>query len=125
VLPLEVLQHLSEVLPRRGVTLKELELSGQKLRLALELTPEVQRSALVKELQAGGWFNKVSEARDGASRGWILFETELAGQPAPAARVRPPTAAAAAPPVTAASPVSALPPGVPGAPSATAVSGSR
>lgn len=109
VSPLDVLLHLSDVLPARGVTLKELELSGPQLRLAIELAPDVQRSALVKDLQAGGWLSKVAEARDNSSRGWVVFDAVLIGQRAPATAPRPVTVAA-----------SALPPALP-APSPAAV----
>ncbi len=98
VLPLELLQHLADVLPARGATLKEFELSGQKLRLSLELAPDVQRSAFVKELQAGGWLTKVAEARETTNRGWIVFDAELAGYRAPATAVRAGVAASAAAP---------------------------
>jgi hypothetical protein len=96
VLPLELLQHLADVLPARGATLKELELSGQKLRMSLELAPGVQRSAFVKDLQAGGWLTQVAEARETTNRGWIVFDAELAGHRPPAWAAR--TAAAASAP---------------------------
>lgn len=96
VSPLDVLLHLSDVLPARGVTLKELELSGPQLRLAIELAPDLQRSALVKDLQAGGWLSKVAEARDISNRGWVVFDALLLGQRAPATAARPVTAAAPA-----------------------------
>lgn len=110
VSPLDVLLHLSDVLPARGVTLKELELSGPQLRLAIELAPDLQRSALVKDLQAGGWLSKVAEARDNSNRGWVVFDAVLVGQRAPATAARPVTAAASVPPPT-----------IPPAPSAAAV----
>jgi hypothetical protein len=97
VAPLDVLAHLSDVLPARGVTLKELELAGQKLRLALELAPELQRSAVVKDLQSGGWLSKVAEARDSSNRGWVVFDAVLVGQRAPITAVRSVIAAASAP----------------------------
>lgn len=97
VLPLEVLQHLSAVLPPRGVTLKELELSGQQLRLALELAPDLQRSAVVKDLQSGGWLSKVNEARDSSNRGWVVFDAALLSQRAPVSTARPVAAAAMLP----------------------------
>jgi len=108
VLPLELMQHLADALPARGVTLKELELSGQQLRLALELAPDVPRSAVVKDLQAGAWLTQVTEARDSASRGWIVFEAVLAGQRPPAAALRPAQVASAALPAATAAP--AIPP---------------
>ena len=97
VSPLDVLRHLADVLPARGVTLKELELSGPQLRLAVELAPELQRSALVKDLQSGGWLSKVAEARDNSNRGWVVFDASLVGQRAPASAARPALAAASAP----------------------------
>jgi hypothetical protein len=98
VSPLELLKHLADVLPARGVTLKELELSGQKLRLSLELAADLQRSALVKDLQSGAWLTKVTEARDTSNRGWIVFEADLARHRAPAGTERA-VAPVAAPPV--------------------------
>jgi hypothetical protein len=110
VLPLEVLEHVGDFLPAR-VTLKEMELAGQKLRLALELAPDVARSAVVKELQAGTWLTEISEVRDAASgRGWVGFDAVLAGLRAPTLPERPrkpPQVAAPAappPPLVAASP---------------------
>ena len=97
VAPLDVLQHLVDVLPARGVTLKELELTGLQLRLAIELAPELQRSALVKDLQSAGWLSKVAEARDNTNRGWVVFDATLLGQRAPASVARPALAAASAP----------------------------
>lgn len=97
VSPLDVLRHLSDVLPARGVTLKELELSGARLRLAVELAPELQRSTLVKDLQSAGWLTKVAEARDNSNRGWVVFDATLVGQRAPATAARPVVAEAPAP----------------------------
>ena len=108
--PLEVLQHLAERLPARGTTLKEFELTGPRLRIALEAGPEVARAAVVKDLQATGWFQQVSEVRDGAGRGWLWFEMQVQG-------LRPPATAAAtaslplAAPSAVALPQGALPPG--------------
>jgi hypothetical protein len=75
--PLEVLAHLQRLLPLKGAVLKDFDLSGDKLRLGLELSPDVQRSALVKELQAGGWFADVVEQREVAGRNWVSFEMRL------------------------------------------------
>jgi hypothetical protein len=101
------LQHLAEVLPARGATLKEFDLSGQKVRLALELAPDVPRSAVVRQLQSGGWLTNVAEARDTSNRGWVVFEVELAGFRAPAGALRA-AAATAAP-----SPALPVPPATP------------
>lgn len=75
--PLEVMQHLARLLPSKGVLLKDFELLGDKLRLGLELSPEIQRSALVKELQSGGWFVDVAEQREVPGRNWVSFEMRL------------------------------------------------
>ena len=95
VSPLELLQHLADALPARGATLKELELSGRQLRLALELAPDVPRSAVVRDLQAGAWLTQINEVRETAGRGWIVFEAVLAGPRAPAGAARPALAASA------------------------------
>lgn len=85
--PLEVLQHLAERLPPRGVTLKELELDASRLRIALEAAPEVARTQLVKELQVAGWFTQVTEVRDTGGRGWLWFEMQVQGLRPPAGPV--------------------------------------
>jgi hypothetical protein len=77
VQPIELLRHLSEVLPGKGVTLREVELTGAAVRLALELSPEVQRSGIVRDLQAGGWITEVTELRDASNRGLATFEMKL------------------------------------------------
>lgn len=84
VQPIEVMLHLSKLLPQRGALLKELELNGNKLRLGLELAADVQRSAVVKDLQAGGWFTAVTEVRESAGRNWVSFEMTLSGLLPPA-----------------------------------------
>lgn len=105
VLPLEVLQHLDDVLPPAGVTLKELELSGNQLRLALELGADLQRGGVVKDLQSGGWLTKVNEARDGSNRGWVVFDAVLLGPRPSATFVRPARAAAKPPSVAPGAPL--------------------
>ncbi len=93
VQPLEVLVHLAERLPQRGVLLRDLELQGRNLRLGLELGPDMARAALVQDLQAGGWLTRVTESRDAGGPGRASFEMTLAD-------LRPPPAmpmAAAAP----------------------------
>jgi hypothetical protein len=107
--PLEVLQHLAERLPARGVTLKELELSGTRLRLGLEVATDLPRTALVKDLQAAGWFVQVTEVRDPSGRGWLGFEMQVQG-------LRPPVGDPGNPVVSRA--VSPSAPGMPGSPGA-------
>ena len=77
--PIEVLAHLARVLPTKGVALRDLELNGLTLRLGLALDPEIQRSAVVKDLQSGGWLHDVRELGDAPGRGWVNFEMQLAG----------------------------------------------
>lgn len=93
--PLEVLQHLAERLPARGATLKELDLEGTRLRIALEVVPELARAGIVKDLQAAGWFTKVSEIRDASGRGWLGFEMQVQGLQPPAEPLRAAADAAA------------------------------
>jgi hypothetical protein len=76
--PIEIMQHLTALLPTKGVVLKELELKESKLKLGVELAPDIQRSALVKDLQAGGWFVNVAEMREATARNWVSFEMTLA-----------------------------------------------
>ena len=102
VQPLEVLQHLVERLPPRGVQLKEFELTGLRLRIALEASADVARAALVKDLQAAGWLQQVTEVRDTAGRGWLGFEMQLAAPRPPAAMLAPPPAATEVAPTLAA-----------------------
>lgn len=91
VQPIEVLRHLAEVLPAKGITLREFDLTGRVLRLGLELAPEVQRSAVVKDLQSGGWLSGVTEQREAPGRSWVTFEMRLTGlsPPLTSSRVAP------------------------------------
>ena len=77
--PIEVMRHLAEVLPSKDVTLREFELTGDLLRLGLALEPQMQRSAVVKDLQSGGWLTGVAELREVAGRTWVSFEMRLKG----------------------------------------------
>jgi hypothetical protein len=81
--PLEVMQHLAELLPARGIVLKEFELNGSKLRVGFELPPAMARSAMVRDLQAGAWFTGVSEVRETAGRNWVTFEMTLSSASPP------------------------------------------
>ena len=98
VQPLEVLEHLARALPATGVLLKEFELTGLKLRLGLELSGDVQRSAIIKALQAGGWFTEVVEQRELLGRPWSAFELSLASAAPPLKVVAAAEPAAAANP---------------------------
>jgi hypothetical protein len=116
VAPLDVLQHLAEVLPPTAL-LREFDSSGSKFRVSLELPPATARSAVVREMQAAGWFTRVTEAPDPGSRGWTLFDVELAGlrPPAEPRALRPGEGAAARSPAPAASPFAATAPPAPAA----------
>jgi hypothetical protein len=92
--PIEVMRHLAEVLPK-GVVLREFELTGDLLRLGLALGPDLQRSAVIKDLQSGGWLTGVAELREASGRPWVSFEMRLKGLYPPIAVSRPVPASAA------------------------------
>lgn len=92
VQPLELLQHLGEVLPKQGVTLKEFDLDGTQLRLILDLAPGVSRSTLVSNLQSSPWFSAVTELQSGLQNGWVGFSLTLSGTLPPGARAVPASA---------------------------------
>ena len=110
VAPLDVLRHLADVLPSGAGVLKEFDLSGRKLRIAIELPPQVPRSSVVRDLQAGGWFTQVAEATDNANRGLTLFDIELTGPTAPAGTPRPRADEVPAPPREVPAPAAPLAP---------------
>lgn len=106
-LPVDVIGHLNDMLGRSGVQVKDLDLEGNKLRLALQLAPNATRAGIVKDLQAGGWFTDVTEVRADNARGLLTMEMRIVG-------LRPPAAAAAAdagatPAMEATAPVRAAP----------------
>lgn len=75
---LGLLEHLSQHLPK-GVVLRELDLDGLRLRMAVELPTSVARGALVEALEAGEWLHKVSEQREGVgvANAWVRLDAEL------------------------------------------------
>lgn len=82
--PIEVIGHLHDTLARTGVQVKELELEGERLKVGLQLGPNVARASLVKDLQSGGWFADVNEARgDGGGRTLLTLELRIKGAHAP------------------------------------------
>lgn len=84
VAPLPLLAHLDQVMPR-GSQLRELDLQGQRLRLAVELSSDASRAAFLQALQAGGWLTRVTESRaDGGPRHWMRVEAQLTGWRQPA-----------------------------------------
>lgn len=87
-LPIDVIGHLHEMLGRSGVQIKDLDLEGGKLRLGLQLAPNTSRAAIVKDLQAGGWFTEVNEVRADNARGLLTMEMRVVG-------LRPPVAVVA------------------------------
>lgn len=79
VQPLRVLQHLADRLSPHAVTLREFELAGDRLVITVEPSTGTQRAALVRDLQAGGWFDDVAQSRAGDARGGWMFEMRLNG----------------------------------------------
>lgn len=104
-LPVDVIAHLHDTLSRSGVQVKDLELEGSKLRLALQLAPSATRAGIVRDLQAGGWFTDVVEVRADNARGLLTMDMRIVGLRPPVAG---PVAAAASP-----SPVVAAPSAAP------------
>ncbi len=80
---LQVMAHLSDVLPKQGVVLKEFDLDGQKLRLVFELAQGVSRTSLVEQLQQGGWFAEVVEQQTAPRQGWVAYAIQLSGHVPP------------------------------------------
>jgi hypothetical protein len=97
VLPIELLGHLDEVLPRKGVVLQDIDLNGQKLRLELALSPQVSRSEVIAALRQSAWLVDITEAKDTSTRGTVPFDMRLRGARAPARTLLRPGAAASAP----------------------------
>ena len=81
--PIEVIAALHEALGKSGAVVKDLELSGDRLRLALQLSPQAQRSGVVRDLQAGGWFKSVAEVRLESARGLMVVDMRIDGLRAP------------------------------------------
>lgn len=89
--PLVVLEQVVAGLPAQGVQLQELNLEGRRLRLVLNLAPDVSRAAIVRQLQASGFFSEVTEAR-GVTASSVVFEMAL---PSPGASTAPTASAPA------------------------------
>jgi hypothetical protein len=88
--PIEVMDHLSAVLPRQGAVMREFALNDLHLRVNLDLAPSVSRSAIVSALQSGGWFKDVTEARDASSsKAGVAFDMALSGTRPPVLPPRP------------------------------------
>ena len=91
--PLEVMQHLAEVLPANGVLLKEFELAGSKLRLGLDTAEGIARSTLIRQLQSGGWLKDVAETKEAGLRPGLSLEMTIDGAEPMAVRIANPGAA--------------------------------
>jgi hypothetical protein len=87
--PIEVIAALDEALRKSSVLIRELELSGDRLRLGLQLSPQAQRSAVVRDLQAGGWFKNVAEVRAESARALMVVEMRIDGLRPPARSTEP------------------------------------
>lgn len=79
--PIEVMKHLVESLPTTGVTMQDFLLQGDQLRVSLKLAPEIQRSAVIKQLQSGGWFADVNESREALVPTAVTFTMRLRSDP--------------------------------------------
>ncbi|RTL43526.1 MAG: hypothetical protein EKK53_09795 [Burkholderiales bacterium] len=84
--PVDVIGHLNETLGRSNVQIKELELERDKLRIALQLGANTGRAVVVRDLQAGGWFTDVTEARADNGRGLLTMDMRIRGAFPPEAR---------------------------------------
>jgi hypothetical protein len=58
----------------------------------------VQRSAIVKDLQSGGWFTGVAELREASGRAWVSFEMRLKGLNPPLTEPKPAVSGSASSP---------------------------
>lgn len=123
-LPLDLLQHLHELLGKRQVLLREFELRGDTLRLGLQAPVALPRAELIRALQSGHWLGGVTEVRGESARDLLWLEAKLRGtEPAAAAAapVAPPpaptlaVAPAVAPAVASPTPAPAAQAAAPGA----------
>jgi hypothetical protein len=112
--PVDVLGYLNDTLARLNVQIKELELEGDKLRIALQLGPNTGRADVVKELQAGGWLTDVTEIRADNARNLLVMDMRIRSA------LPPVVAAEAAAPVPGAAAGTAPAAAVPAAPPAMA-----
>lgn len=102
---LAVIEHLLNRLPRvPGLLLRQLEVDGRQVRVALEVPPTLERTAIVTALEEGGWLGDVREARD-LGGGTLNLSMQLRADRPPA--IQTPTAAMSAP-VSGQGPSSAL-----------------
>ncbi len=74
--PLEVLEELLQLLPPAAL-IREVDTQGMDVRVLLDLPAGVSRSKVITDLEAGGWFTQVSEARDGQPRGGLDLQMKL------------------------------------------------
>lgn len=81
--PIDVIGYLDDALSKSGVQIKGLDLEGDKLRLGLQLSPNSTRAAIVRDLQAGGRFNDVTEVRAENARGLLTMEMRVVSAPMP------------------------------------------
>lgn len=84
--PVDVIAHLNDTLGRSNVQIKELELERDKLRVSLQLGATTGRAVVVRDLQAGGWFTDVTEARADNGRGLLTMDMRIRGALPPEAR---------------------------------------
>ena len=75
--PLEVMAQLATALPDKGATLQQLTIDSSSARVVLQLAADLPRSAIVRQIQAGGYFLDVRESRDVLPAGAVAFEFRL------------------------------------------------
>ena len=98
--PLALMDHISTVLPPRGVSIKEFELQGDEVRLGLLLTDNQSQTAVIRALQGGQWLSQVEEMRGRGDPSWLVLRAKLMDKQNPAqgaAEVSAAPASAAAP----------------------------
>jgi hypothetical protein len=107
--PIDVIGHLNDTLAASGAQVKELELEGDKLKIALQLGPNTARANVVRDLQAGGWLADATEVRADNARNLLTMEMRIRGPLPPVVAAPAPVAVAAPPVMTSAAPAVAAP----------------
>lgn len=101
-----VIEHLLTRLPALpGLLIRQLELNGRQVRLALEVPQGIERATIVTALEEGRWLTDVREARESGGNQLVLSMV-LSGDRSPPVGSNPP----GQPPESAQSPITAPPP---------------
>ncbi len=99
-----LLSHVAAKLPGDGSRLRNFEIDGRRLRLALVVPATTPRITYVRALEGGGWLQELREDTQDATPGLITLTAEIVGSSPPPAvseaagaaseLARPPMAAA-------------------------------